>query len=116
MTATGTATSQTLSATRRITGVALASVSGVAVAVQINGELGVRLADTIAGQVVSALLLDLVLPTPASHPGVTTLLGAALTMVAVLIAALAPPAPAPRAAPSHDRWPRLIHSGSCKPR
>jgi transporter family-2 protein len=59
--------------------------------VRFTGVLLLGLA-TIAGQIVGAVLLDLVLPTAASHPGVNTLLGAALTMVAVLIAALAPPA------------------------
>ncbi|MFI7607146.1 DMT family transporter [Micromonospora sp. NPDC049366] len=57
--------------------------------VRYTGVLLLGLA-TIAGQVVGAVLLDVVLPTAASHPGFTTLLGAALTMVAVLIAALAP--------------------------
>ena len=59
--------------------------------VRFTGVLLLGLA-TIAGQIVGAVLLDLILPTAASHPGVNTLLGAALTMVAVLIAALAPPA------------------------
>ncbi|MFC4020581.1 DMT family transporter [Micromonospora sp. GCM10011542] len=58
--------------------------------VRFTGVLLLGLA-TIAGQIVGAVLLDLVLPTAASHPGPATLLGAALTMVAVLIAALAPP-------------------------
>ncbi|WP_446218351.1 DMT family transporter [Micromonospora sp. IBHARD004] len=57
--------------------------------VRFTGVLLLGLA-TIAGQIVGAVLLDLVLPTAASHPGPTTLLGAALTMVAVLIAALGP--------------------------
>ncbi|WP_433653500.1 DMT family transporter [Micromonospora zamorensis] len=59
--------------------------------VRFTGVLLLGLA-TIAGQIVGAVLLDLVSPTAASHPGLNTLLGAALTMVAVLIAALAPPA------------------------
>lgn len=58
--------------------------------VRFTGVLLLGLA-TIAGQIVGAVLLDLVLPTSASHPGPTTLLGATLTMVAVLIAALGPP-------------------------
>jgi transporter family-2 protein len=57
--------------------------------VRFTGVLLLGLA-TIAGQIVGAVLLDLVLPTAASHPGLTTLLGAALTMVAVLVAALGP--------------------------
>ncbi|PZF92398.1 DMT family transporter [Micromonospora deserti] len=58
--------------------------------VRFTGVLLLGLA-TIAGQIVGAVLLDLLLPTAASHPGATTLLGAALTLVAVLIAALGPP-------------------------
>ncbi|MFI6821809.1 DMT family transporter [Micromonospora sp. NPDC050187] len=58
--------------------------------VRFTGVLLLGLA-TIAGQIVGAVLLDVVLPTEASHPGPTTLLGAALTLVAVLIAALGPP-------------------------
>ena len=57
--------------------------------VRFTGVLLLGLA-TIAGQIVGAVLLDLVLPTAASHPGLDTLLGAALTMVAVLVAALGP--------------------------
>ncbi|GAA4567092.1 DMT family transporter [Micromonospora coerulea] len=57
--------------------------------VRFTGVLLLGLA-TIAGQIVGAVLLDLILPTAASHPGPTTLLGAALTLVAVLIAALGP--------------------------
>ncbi|MDG4802905.1 DMT family transporter [Micromonospora sp. WMMD980] len=55
--------------------------------VRFTGVLLLGLA-TIAGQIVGAVLLDVVLPTEASHPGVNTLLGAALTLVAVLVAAL----------------------------
>ncbi|WP_412098852.1 DMT family transporter [Micromonospora sp. BRA006-A] len=57
--------------------------------VRFTGVLLLGLA-TIAGQIVGAVLLDLVLPTAASHPGLATLLGAALTMVAVLVAAFGP--------------------------
>ncbi|WP_431873814.1 DMT family transporter [Micromonospora marina] len=57
--------------------------------VRFTGVLLLGLA-TIAGQIVGAVLLDLVLPTAASHPGLDTLLGAALTMVAVLVAAFGP--------------------------
>ncbi len=91
--------------------------------VRFTGVLLLGLA-TIAGQIVGAVLLDLILPTAASHPGVNTLLGAALTMVAVLIAALAPPAPAadrPHRRPTsrHDRWvtrPVTPHGGSLRRR
>ncbi|MEU0547425.1 DMT family transporter [Micromonospora sp. NPDC005979] len=66
----------------------------IAIAAAIVRTTGVLLLGlaTIAGQIVGAVLLDLVLPTAASHPSVNSLLGAALTLVAVLIAALAPPA------------------------
>ncbi|MEV0430178.1 DMT family transporter [Micromonospora sp. NPDC049836] len=57
--------------------------------VRFTGVLLLGLA-TIAGQIVGAVLLDLLLPTSAARPGLDTLLGAALTMVAVLIAALGP--------------------------
>ncbi|WP_436970434.1 DMT family transporter [Micromonospora tulbaghiae] len=57
--------------------------------VRFTGVLLLGLA-TIAGQIVGAVLLDLVLPTAASRPGLDTLLGAALTMVAVLVAAFGP--------------------------
>ncbi len=57
--------------------------------VRFTGVLLLGLA-TIAGQIVGAVLLDLVLPTAASHPGLDTLLGGALTMVAVLVAAFGP--------------------------
>ncbi|MEU4772269.1 DMT family transporter [Micromonospora sp. NPDC023644] len=62
--------------------------------VRFTGVLLLGLA-TIAGQIVGAVLLDLLLPTAASRPGLVTLLGAALTMVAVGVAALAPTAPRP---------------------
>ena len=58
--------------------------------VRFTGVLLLGLA-TIAGQIVGAVLLDVLLPTAASHPGPTTLVGAALTLVAVLVAALGPP-------------------------
>ncbi|MFI6328797.1 DMT family transporter [Micromonospora chersina] len=58
--------------------------------VRFTGVLLLGLA-TIAGQVVGAVLLDVLLPTAASHPTRTTLLGAGLTLVAVLVAALGPP-------------------------
>jgi transporter family-2 protein len=55
--------------------------------VRFTGVLLLGLA-TIAGQIVGAVLLDVVLPTAASHPGPATLAGAALTLVAVAVAAL----------------------------
>ncbi|MGK5517920.1 DMT family transporter [Micromonospora sp. URMC 107] len=60
--------------------------------VRFTGVLLLGLA-TIAGQIVGAVLLDLLLPTAASRPGLVTLLGAALTMIAVGVAALAPSVP-----------------------
>lgn len=57
-----------------------------AAVVEFTGVLLLGLA-TIAGQVVGAVLLDVLLPTAASRPDATTLLGAALTLAAVLIAA-----------------------------
>ncbi|SCG41982.1 DMT family transporter [Micromonospora halophytica] len=80
MSATGTAVRPTVPASRRITGVGLATASGVAVAVQsrINGELGVRLADGIAAAVVSfgsglLVLLVLVPATPGGRRGLRAL-------------------------------------------
>ncbi|MGN9774290.1 DMT family transporter [Micromonospora sp. H33] len=61
-------------------------IAVAAAIVRFTGVLLLGLA-TIAGQVVGAVAVDLILPTAASHPGPTTLLGAALTLVAVLIAA-----------------------------
>ncbi|WBB77462.1 DMT family transporter [Micromonospora sp. WMMD882] len=65
--------------------------------VRFTGVLLLGLA-TIAGQVVGALALDVLLPTAASRPGFGTLFGAALTLVAVLVAAVGPPARRRRAA------------------
>ncbi|MFC4148346.1 DMT family transporter [Micromonospora mangrovi] len=67
--------------------IGIAFIALAAAIVRFTGVLLLGLA-TIAGQVVGAVLLDLVLPTAASHPGPATLAGAALTMVAVLVAAL----------------------------
>ncbi|MFF5174409.1 DMT family transporter [Micromonospora sp. NPDC000089] len=64
--------------------------------VRFTGVLLLGLA-TIAGQIIGAVLLDVLLPTAASHPGPATLAGAALTLVAVLVAALGP---APRRRPA----------------
>ncbi|MER7167487.1 DMT family transporter [Micromonospora sp. NPDC000207] len=67
-------------------------IAFIAVAAALVGLTGVLLLGlaTIAGQIVGAVALDLILPTAASQPGPTTLMGAALTLVAVLVAALAP--------------------------
>lgn len=62
--------------------------------VRFTGVLLLGLA-TIAGQIVGAVLLDVVLPTAASRPGPAPLVGAVLTLVAVGIAALAAPASGP---------------------
>jgi transporter family-2 protein len=53
------------------------------------GQVGVLLLSlgAVAGQVVGALVLDLVLPSAAGTPGVTTVLGALLTLVAAAVAA-----------------------------
>nr|WP_243704866.1 DMT family transporter [Micromonospora sp. KC723] len=65
-------------------------IAVAAALVRFTGVLLFGLA-TIAGQVIGAVLLDLFLPTAASHPGPATLAGAALTVVAVLITALGLP-------------------------
>lgn len=64
-------------------------ITVAAAIVRFTGVLLLGLA-TIAGQVVGAVVLDVVLPTSASHPGPATLAGALLTLVAVLVAALGP--------------------------
>ncbi|MEV4723907.1 DMT family transporter, partial [Micromonospora humida] len=61
-------------------------IAVAAAIVRFTGVLLLGLA-TIAGQVVGAVVLDVVLPTSASHPGPATLAGALLTLVAVLVAA-----------------------------
>ncbi|BCL15673.1 DMT family transporter [Micromonospora sagamiensis] len=58
--------------------------------VRFTGVLLLGLA-SIAGQIVGAVLLDVGLPTAAPRPGPATLVGAALTLVAVVIAAVGPP-------------------------
>ncbi|SCF36612.1 transporter family-2 protein [Micromonospora viridifaciens] len=67
--------------------IGIAFIALAAAIVRFTGVLLLGLA-TIAGQIVGAVLLDAVLPTAASHPGPATLLGAALALIAVLIAAL----------------------------
>jgi transporter family-2 protein len=64
-------------------------IAVAAVLVRYTGVLLLGLA-TIAGQVVGAVLLDLVAPPAAGGPGRLTLIGAALTLVAVLLAAARP--------------------------
>ncbi|ABP53351.1 DMT family transporter [Salinispora tropica] len=66
--------------------IGVAFIAVAAAVVEFTGVLLLGLA-TIAGQVVGAVLLDVVLPTAASRPDATALLGAALTLLAVLIAA-----------------------------
>ncbi|SCG74752.1 transporter family-2 protein [Micromonospora echinaurantiaca] len=65
-------------------------IAVAAAIVRFTGVLLLGLA-TIAGQVVGAVVVDVVLPTAASHPGPATLLGAALTLAAVVVAAVGPP-------------------------
>ncbi|MGN9807980.1 DMT family transporter [Micromonospora sp. BQ11] len=67
--------------------IGIAFIALAAAIVRFTGVLLLGLA-TIAGQIVGAVLLDLVLPTAASRPGPATLTGAALTLVAVLVASL----------------------------
>jgi transporter family-2 protein len=52
------------------------------------GQVGVLLLSlgAVAGQIVSALVLDLVLPSAAGTPGLSTVLGALLTLVAAGVA------------------------------
>jgi transporter family-2 protein len=64
-------------------------IAAAAVVVRVTGVLVLGLA-SIAGQVVGAVVIDLVLPTEGARPGVATLVGVALTLVAVGIAAVAP--------------------------
>nr|WP_239098208.1 DMT family transporter [Micromonospora qiuiae] len=67
--------------------IGVAFIAVAAAVVHLTGVLLLGLA-TIAGQVIGAVLLDELLPTAASRPDLTTLLGALLTLVAVTIAAL----------------------------
>ena len=62
-------------------------IAVAAAVVRFTGVLLLGLA-TIAGQVTGAVLLDVLLPTAASHPDAATLVGAVLTLVAVAVAAL----------------------------
>ncbi|HWM33821.1 MAG TPA: DMT family transporter [Pseudolysinimonas sp.] len=64
------------------------------VAVRTTGVLLLGLA-VLSGQVVSAAVLDLVLPIPGHDVGVSSLVGAALTLVAVVIAAIRVPSRTP---------------------
>jgi transporter family-2 protein len=74
----------------------LIGVVFIAVAAALVRHIGVLLLGLgmIAGQVIGALLLDLILPA-AHKPGPATFLGAALTLVAVWIAATPPRRPRP---------------------
>jgi transporter family-2 protein len=60
------------------------------IAVRSTGVLLMGLA-VLSGQVVAAAALDLVLPVPGHEVGVTTLIGAGLTLVAVVVAGLRAP-------------------------
>ncbi|RIV39475.1 DMT family transporter [Micromonospora radicis] len=62
-------------------------IAVAAAVVRLTGVLLLGLA-TIAGQIVGAVLLDVLFPTAASHPHATTYLGALLTIAAVAVAAL----------------------------
>lgn len=64
-------------------------IAVAAVVVRFTGVLVLGLA-TIAGQVIGAVVIDLVVPTEGVRPGVATLVGAALTLVAVGVAAVGP--------------------------
>jgi transporter family-2 protein len=60
------------------------------IAVRTTGVLLMGLA-VLSGQVVAAAVLDLVLPVPGHEVGVTTLIGAGLTLVAVVVAGIRAP-------------------------
>jgi transporter family-2 protein len=67
------------------------------------GQIGVLLLSlgAVAGQIVGALVLDLVLPSAAGTPGLATVLGALLTLVAAGVASA--PWPLPRRATRDTR-------------
>jgi bacterial/archaeal transporter family-2 protein len=62
----------------------------IAIAAAVVRHTGVLLLglSMVAGQLIGALLIDLVVPGPEGRPGVNTLIGVALTLVAVLIASV----------------------------
>ncbi|MEU5549581.1 MULTISPECIES: DMT family transporter [unclassified Micromonospora] len=62
-------------------------IAVAAAVVRLTGVLLLGLA-TVAGQVVGAVLLDVLLPSAQTRPATSTVLGAALTLVAVAVAAL----------------------------
>ncbi|RUL92822.1 DMT family transporter [Verrucosispora sp. FIM060022] len=68
----------------------LVGVMFIAIAASVVRLIGVLVLGlaTIAGQVIGAVLLDVLLPTAASQPGLRTVLGALLTLVAVAVATL----------------------------
>ena len=70
-------------------------IGGAAAIVHVTGVLLLGLA-TISGQLVASVLLDVIVPAPGHEIVATTVVGTALTLVAVAIAAL----PARRRAPS----------------
>jgi transporter family-2 protein len=63
-------------------------VGFTAIGVAVVRRIGVLLLGlaVIVGQLTGALVLDLVVPGPAGRPGFTAALGAALTLLAVLVA------------------------------
>lgn len=67
----------------------IAFIAVAAAVVRFTGVLLLGLS-MIAGQVTAAVLIDLAVPPPAGRPGLSTLLGAALTIVAVAVAARRP--------------------------
>ncbi|GIH12972.1 DMT family transporter [Rugosimonospora africana] len=65
-------------------------VTFIAITVTVVRQIGVLLLAlaTIAGQLVMAIILDLIAPTAGMHPGPATYVGTALTIVAVAVAAI----------------------------
>jgi transporter family-2 protein len=62
-------------------------IGAAAVIVPITGVLLLGVG-TVAGQLIAALLMDLLVPAPGAHLTATTVLGTALTLLAVLVIAL----------------------------
>jgi transporter family-2 protein len=69
----------------------------IGVASAVVGYIGVLLLGMgmIAGQIIGAVIIDLLLPTASGPPTAQTLIGAALALVAVLLASRPNPTPAP---------------------
>ncbi|GAA4865428.1 DMT family transporter [Actinomycetospora straminea] len=72
------------------------------------GQVGVLLLSlgAVAGQIVGSLAIDLAIPSSAGTPGVTTVLGAALTLVAAGVASAPWPLPRRRSGPRGRSAPR----------